>query len=500
MTSRIMGFARDMIVAGYFGASASLDGFFVAFRIPNLLRRLLAEGALTVSFVPVYTEYLANRGRAEALELAQKTLSLLLLALCAVTALGLVFSPQVISLFAYGFTSADVVELTTRLGRIMFPYLVCAGLAAFAMGVLNSHGHFFAPAFSPVLLNAGFITGVVWLSAFFAEPLYGPAWGVILGGALQVLLQLPYMARSGFRMRFSLDLKHPGVRRIARLLGPAVFGIAIYQINIFVSTVLASKLPEGCISYLYYSDRLTEIVMGVFIVSIGNVVLPEMSRLTAMKDTAGLREIHLRAVSAALFVSVPAAAALMVIGRPIVSVLFMRGAFTAHDADMVAKALFYASLGIGPLAVLRITIPALYSLKDARSPVRAAALSFALNIALGYLLMRTPLRHAGLTLANSVAAAAQAALLIFFLKRRTGGVMPNRFAFPLLKILFASGVMAAVLFYFSSLTDWMHDPFAVRSSRLALMIAAGAAAYFLCCAVTGVREIRFLLERAMRRR
>jgi putative peptidoglycan lipid II flippase len=317
---------------------------------------------------------------------------------------------------------------------------------------------------------------------------------------MQVLLQVPYMARSGFRMRFSLDLKHPGVRRIARLLGPAVFGIAIYQINIFVSTVLASMLPEGCISYLYYSDRMTEIVMGVFIVSIGNVVLPEMSRLTAMKDTAGLREIHLRAVSAALFISVPAAVALMAIGRPIVSVLFMRGAFTAHDVDMVAMALFYASLGIGPLAVLRITIPALYSLKDARSPVRAAALSFALNIALGYLLMRTPLRHAGLTLANSVAAAAQAALLIFFLRRRTGGVMLSRFAFPLLKILFASGVMAAVLFYFSSLTDWMHDPFAVRSFRLALMIAAGSATYFLCCALAGVKEIRFILGKVMRRR
>lgn len=495
LTSRIMGFVRDMIVAAYFGASASMDGFYIAFRIPNLLRRLVGEGALTISFIPVYTEYLVNRGEEESLALAQKMFSILLVVLVSLSALGIIFSPQIVSLFAYGFTDEAVLSLTVDLNRIMFPYLFCVGLVAFAMGVLNSHNYFFAPAFSPVLLNVGFIVGAACLSRLFAQPLYGLAMGVILGGILQMALQIPYMIKSGFRMRLSLDLRHPGIRKIFRMIAPAVFGIAIYQINIFMSTLIASLLPSGSITYLYYSDRLTEIVLGVFIVSIGNVILPEMSRVTAREDFSGLKGIYLRSVKAALFLAIPAAAALMAAGIPIVSVLFMRGRFSAHDVAMVERALFYASIGIGSIAVLRITTPTFYSLKDTRTPVISAAVSFVLNISLGFLLMQTALRHAGLTLANSISSTVQVAILIIVLERRIRGSGGVALLAPVLKILASSAVMAAVIVFLSGLCNWTRDPFLTRLGILVLIVSSGGAVYFLCCALLGVEEMRYLREK-----
>jgi len=495
LASRIMGFLRDMIVAAYFGASASMDGFYIAFRIPNLLRRLVAEGALTISFIPVYTEYLVKHGEDEAMVLAQKTLSILLVVLASLSALGIAFSPQIVSLFAYGFTDKAVLSLTVDLNRIMFPYLFCVGLVAFAMGVLNSHSYFFAPAFSPVLLNVGFITGAACFSRLFAQPLYGLALGVILGGLLQMALQLPYMLKTGFRMRFSLDFRHPGIRRIFRMIAPAVFGIAIYQINIFMSTLIASMLPPGSITYLYYSDRLTEVVLGVFIVSIGNVILPEMTRVTARDDLARLREIYLRSARAALFLAIPAAVALMAGGLPIVSVLFMRGRFSPLDAAMVERALFFASLGIGSIAVLRITTPTFYSLKDTRTPVISAAISFVLNISLGFLLMQTALRHAGLTLANSISSSVQVVILVVVLARRTGRLGGASLLTPVLKILAASGAMASVIVYMSGLWDWVRDPFPARLGGLALIVFMGGSVYFLCCTLLGVDEMRHLRER-----
>ena len=498
LTSRVMGFIRDMIVAACFGASAQLDGFFVAFRIPNLLRRLVAEGALTISFIPVYTEYLVRRGDEEALELAQKTLSILLLVLFSICALGVFFSPEIVGLFAYGFSDQAVLSLTTELNRIMFPYLFFVGMVAFAMGVLNSHGYFFAPAFSPVLLNVGFIVGALFFRKLFDEPLHGLAWGVILGGTLQLLLQVPYMIKSGFRMRFSLDFGHPGIRSIFRLIAPAVFGIAVYQINIFMSTVLASMLAPGSISYLYYSDRLTEMVLGIFIISIGNVILPEMSRVSARDDMEALKTIYVRSLRAALFLAVPASAALMAAGVPIVSVLFMRGAFTAFHAEMTARALFYASMGIASVAVLRITTPTFFSLKDTRTPVIASTVSFVLNISLGYALMQTPLIHAGLSLANSISGTVQVALLLWWLFRKIGSVAARPLIAPFLKYCLASGAMVAAVLLVAGRVDWICDPFARRAAALALLISAGGAVYLACCALLGVEEMRYFTDRLRR--
>lgn len=499
LASRISGFIRDMLIANYFGASGSLDGFFVAFRIPNLFRRLVGEGALTISFIPVYTEYLINNSREEALDLARKTLSILLIVLTTIVVFGVIFSGQIVQLFAVGFQDPSQLLLTIDLTRIMFPYLFLVGLVAFAMGYLNSHGYFFTPAFSPVLLNVGFILGAVLFRKFFTEPLYGLALGVMAGGLMQVLLQIPTMIRAGFRMKFSIDLQHPGIRKIFRLIAPATFGIAVYQVNILVNTILASLLPSGSISYLFYADRLTEIVLGVFIVSIGNVILPEMSRVSALDDIDRLKKIFRTSVNAALFLAIPASAALMVIGYPILSVLFMRGEFTPFHTEMTRSALFFSSAGISSIALLRITTPTYYSLKDTRTPVITSTIAFVINITLGYLLMKTRLLHAGLALANSIAVTVQVVILLFVLKRKIGTLHFREYIIPISKIIAASLAMSAALLYISGFADWTGGSFSSRLITLIVMLTAGGVTYFSICMVLRVEELAFVINKLRRR-
>lgn len=494
LLSRILGFVREMLFAAYFGASRATDAFFVAWRIPNLLRRLVAEGGLTISFIPIYTEYLVKRSEDEALELAQKTFTILVLVCGILVFLGIVFSPQVVGLFAWGFNDPDSLDLAIRLNRILFPYLFFVALVAFAMGILNSHGHFFSPSFSPVMLNIGIIAGTL-VSAWFREPLYGVAAGVIVGGFLQLAIQIPFMIRSGFKMKLSLDFRHEGIRRIFGLLGPALFGIAVYQINILISTMLASQLPSGSISYLYYSDRLTEIVLGVFIVSIGNVILPEMSRITASEDFAAMKKLYRVSLGAALFLAFPSALALMTAGTPIISVLFMRGSFSYSDALLTERALFFASMGIVSVSILRITAPAFYSLKDTRTPVIAATGAFVINITLGYVLMHTSLRHAGLSLANTIAVTAQVVFLLMRLRHRVGGLLGRQFFLDILRLAGASSVMGLVIFFIAGRYNWQCDSTAARCGGLSLIVLCGACMYFLVAWVLGVKEIRFVIDR-----
>ena len=495
LLSRVLGFLRDMLTAKYFGASGNLDGFFVAFRIPNLFRRLVAEGALTVSFIPIYMEYRLNYGDDEARLLAQKTLSILLVILGVIVSLGIVFSPEIVRIIAYGFSSPEKIELTVALNRLMFPYLVMVSIVAFAMGVLNSHDRFFAPAFSPVLLNVGFIFGIISLSAFFDEPLYGLAVGVLIGGVLQVLLQIPYMIKAGFRIKFSLDFNHPGIRKIFSLVIPTLFGFAIYQINILMSTLLASFLPDGSISYLYYSDRLTEMVLGIFIVSMGSVLLPAMSRISAAENIDGLKNLYTKSISAALFLAVPAGVALMTAGIPIVSVLFMRDKFSAHHAIMTERALFYSSMGVASVALLRITTPAFYSLKDTRIPVLTAFVSFIINIILGYILMKTHMAHAGLSLAGTVSVSIQVILLMLLLRKKIGKLNSNPVFYSAVKFLIASGVMAIVLWGISQQVDWFHDSILKRAAFLTIMVLSGSMTYLASCAIMRVSELQYLFER-----
>jgi len=494
LASRVLGFLRDMLMAGFFGATGSTDAFYVAFRIPNLLRRLVAEGALTISFIPIYSEYLIREGEEESLRLAQKTLSILILVVTVIVTLGVFFSREIVFLFAFGFSDPGQIDLAVSLTRVMFPYLIFVAFVAFAMGVLNSHHYFFAPAFAPVLLNIGFIIGIVFLSSFFTEPLYGVSAGVILGGLFQGLIQVPYLIKSGFKMKVSFDFKHPGIRKIFRMITPALFGIAVYQINILMGTILASFLEDGSISYLYYSDRLTELILGVFIVSIGNVILPEMSQMSARNSYDKLRSLYVTSISSALFVAVPASIALMTVGFPVISVIFMRGEFSLYQARMTEMALFYSSIGITSVSVLRLTTPTFYSIKYTRTPVITAAVAFIINIALGYVLMKTPLKHSGLSLANSISVTVQMALLFIWLQKRIGRVDFKMLGVSVLRFVAAGAVMAAVIHYMSFLTDWGHSRLLSRAVTLRLIVLAGGSVYLLICYVTGSGEVRFLVD------
>ncbi len=499
LASRIMGFARDMVMAGIFGASGLLDGFFIAFTIPNIFRRFVAEGTLTISFVPVYTEYLMNNSKKEALELAQKTMSILLLTLMVIISLGIIFSPEIIKVIGYGFKDINQINLTISLNRIMFPYLFFVSLVAFSMGYLNSHKYFFAPAFAPVLLNVGIITGALFFRHYFEEPIYGLAFGVLLGGILQLLLQIPYMIKAGFKLRISIDFNHPGIKKIFLMVGPALFGIAIYQINILMIRLLGSMLPSGSISYLYYSDRMTELVMGVFIVSIGNVILPELSGYSANGDYGKIRNLYLSSIKSALFLSIPASIALMVIGLPVISVLFMRGEFTPSIAELTYKALLYASIGTASLSIIRITVPTFYSLKDTKTPVYASLVSFIINISFGYILMQTGLKHAGLTLALSIATIVQMFILVILLQKKIGKIDVKSLLLSISKLLFSGIIMAVLIWLLANQLDWLNSRFILRMGYLILIIILGASAYFIICTILKVDEVKYFKEAIIRR-
>ncbi|MFW5807515.1 MAG: murein biosynthesis integral membrane protein MurJ [Spirochaetota bacterium] len=490
LLSRILGFVRDMLIARYFGTGRVLDGFFVAFRIPNLFRRLVAEGSLTISFVPVYTEYLHLHGKEDALRFAQKSLTLLIIVLFAITGAGMVFSPALVSLFGVGFTDEFLISKTVMLNRIMFPYLFFIGIVAFCMGFLHSGRHFFAPAFSPVLLNVGFIAGAIFLKDFFAFELTGLAVGVVVGGLLQLLLQIPYMLRHGFVLRWSFDLNHPGIRKMVAMVGAAMAGGAVYQLNLLVNTMLASMLPGGSISYLYYSDRLTEMVMGIFIISIGNVMLPELSTFAAKNDIVSLKRAFRDSISASLFFALPAACGLILCGREILTVLFMRGAFDEVSVTNTYRALVYASAGLAFLAMYKMCTQIFYSLKDTRTPVFTAAASFTVNAALGYTLMQTPLLHAGLALSNAVAMGLQVILLLVLLRGKIGLLGFRRLVVPVIRIAAAAAVMSASLYGLKQHLRFEDVPFAVQAVNLLLLVGGGGAAYVVTALLLGVREMR----------
>lgn len=494
-TSRILGFIRDMLLAGVFGATGNTDAFFVAFKIPNLFRRFVAEGALTISFIPVYTEYLVRKSTQEALELAQKTLSILFVILVILIILGEIFSPEIVRVFAIGFNEPDKIDLTILLNRIMFPYLFFISFVAFAMGFLNSHKVFFPSAFAPVFLNVGMIIGILVLARLFEIPLIGVAIGVLIGGLLQVLLQIPYMWKSGFRMKFSIDLKHPGIQRIFKMLTPALFGMAVYQINSLIITVMASYLEAGSISYIYYSDRMTELVLGVFIVSIGNVLLPEMSRMTASGDYEQLKGVYVKSLRGALFMGIPACVAIMGLGLPIIATIFMHNNFTAEDARLTNLALFYAAIGIPFLSLLRLTTPTFYALKDTKTPVMGAVLALVLNLGIGIFLMNTSLKHAGLTLALSISSAAQVILLMFFLRKKIGKIGLSSLIFSAGRFVVASLVMLAVCLCIVHQLDWMTASPFFRCLFLFVTIITGILVYALCCYVLRVEEVRYITNK-----
>ena len=479
MLSRVFGFIRDMVVAGFFGAGLVTDAFFVAFRIPNLLRRLLAEGSLTVSFVPVFTEYLKKRSRQEALELADVVFTSLSVVLVVVSIAGVLFAPFIVAVMAPGFVKHDAqYELTVLLTRFMFPYIFFISLVALCMGILNSLRHFAAPALSPVVLNISMILAAVLLRDFFSEHVFSLAVGVMVGGVLQLAMQWPFLLKMGVRLRLNFRFRHPGLKRIGLLMMPAAFGAAIYQINVFIGTVLASLLPKGSVSYLYYADRIVELPLGVFAIAVGTAALPSFSDQVARGEFGDFKKTISFSLRLILFITVPATVALLALREPILSVLFQRGAFDAAATVKTAEALLYYTLGLWAFSVIRVIVSAFYSLQDTKMPMKAAIVALIVNVAASIMLMG-PMRHGGLALATSLASAVNVFVLGIVLKKRIGSYLNRDFYRSLCKVSAASLVMWLSILLVETIIPWrIAGPLDQRLLFLTMSVMSGLTTYF----------------------
>ena len=496
LLSRVLGLIRDMVIAALFGSALTADAFFVAFRIPNLLRRLFAEGSLTIAFIPVFTEYLTRKGKDDAFEMARVILTLLSLALALITVLGMLFSPWIVRIQAFGFGGSGMrYDLTVLLTRITFPYIFFIGLVAFFMGILNSVRHFAAPAAAPIFLNLGIIGGAFIISPHLSEPIVGVAMGVLIGGFLQVVLQIPWIMKSGMRLLPLWMPGHPAVRRIGRLMLPAVFGSAVYQFNQFMGTLLASFLPEGSISWLYYADRVVQFPLGIFAIAISTAALPSLSGHVAEENLDEYNRTLSHALRLVFFVTIPATLGLIVLGKPIISILFQRGAFSAYATLMTGQALFYYTLGLCAFSGIRILVSAFYALQDTKTPVKVAIVAVVVNVALSLALMG-PLRHAGLALALSLASGVQFVLLAFFLFRRVK-VLAFR---PILVSVFRSGLASVIMalavvsakrwwLVFSPESGVLHN-----SLLLAVLVLLGGGIYVLSSWILRAQELRSLMD------
>jgi putative peptidoglycan lipid II flippase len=500
MLSRVFGFIRDMVVAGFFGAGLTTDAFFVAFRIPNLLRRLLAEGSLTVSFVPVFTEYLHNKTRQEALDLANITFTALSILLVLISLIGVLFSPVIVAVMAPGFVKTpSQFDLAVFLNRLMFPYILLISLVALCMGILNSLRHFAAPALSPVVLNISMILASLTLRGFFTEPILALAVGVMIGGVLQLAMQWPFLIKLGVRLKPDFRFRHPGVRRIGLLMLPAAFGAAIYQINIFIGTILASLLPTGSVSYLYYADRIVELPLGVFAIAVGTATLPSFSDQVARGKMDDFRRTLAFSLRLILFITIPATVALIALRTPIISVLFQRGEFSPTATGLTAQALLCYTVGLWAFSVIRIIVSAFYSLQDTRTPMKAAIVALIVNGALSVALM-FPFQHAGIALATSIASAVNVGMLWVILKRRIGALLDSDFIRSIGKTALASLVMAAVIGLVELLFPWeTSGPFSVRLLYLVLCVAGGGATFFAAALLLKSPEI-VIMTGSIRRR
>jgi putative peptidoglycan lipid II flippase len=449
-----MGMVRDMVVSRLFGAGLYTDAFFAAFQIPNMLRRFFAEGALTSAFVPTFSDWYTNKGEEEARALANVCFTALSLVMAGVVLLGIAFSPQLIGLMFPGFAGTpEKLSITILLNRLMFPYVFLVSLVALCMGILNTVRHFFTPAISTVFLNISMICCALFLHTRFQVPIVALAVGVLLGGVLQLLLQLPVLYRKGFVPRPNFHFGHPAVKRIALLMGPSVFGVGVYYLNIAVGAILASWLPEGSVSYLYYAQRLFEFPQGIFTVSVAQAVLPSMSRQAAQNDLESLKESLAYGVRLTLFITIPAMAGLMICSTPIFSLLFMGGAFDYAKALNCGVALCYYSVGLSFVAMVRVLVPAFYALKDTRTPVAIAFVAFLLNLCFSLLLMGS-LRHGGLALASSLSAFANMLLLLWYLRKKIGSFGGRSILAAAGKALLASAPMALAVHWLVGRVDW----------------------------------------------
>ena len=448
ITSRILGLARDQVIAFYFGAGDANDAFRVASRLPNLVRDLFAEGAMSAAFVPTFTRQLTLQGRERSWQLASSVINALLLVTGGIVVLGIVFAEPLVRLFASEFSEVPgKIELTIYLTRIIFPFLTLVAVAAVLMGMLNSLGHFFIPALSPAMFNVAVIVMSLALIPFSSslgvQPITIVAIATLVGGLGQLLIQWPPLRREGFRYRFVLDFRDEGLHRVLLLMGPGTIGMAATQINVFVNTVLATGEGTGAVSWLDFAFRLMYLPIGLFGVSIATAATPAISRMVAEQDFARIRATLASALGLMLFLNLPATIGLIVLARPIVEVIFEHGSFTAADTMATAAALQLYAIGLVGYSVVRIISPTFYAVGRSRIPVIVSAGSVIVNVILNVALVRV-LGYRGLALGTSITAIINASVQLFLLRREIHGLDGPRMAASLVRVLAASAVMGAV--------------------------------------------------------
>lgn len=495
MLSRVLGLARDVTIAALFGAGSGADAFFVAFKIPNFMRRLFAEGAFNQAFIPVLSEYATRRTRDEIRELLDAVSGSLTVVLALITATAIGLAPWLAWLFAPGFgRDPDKLALTADMLQLTFPYLLLISLTAFSGSVLNTWNRFAIPAFTPVLLNLALIGSALWLTPWMQTPSLALAWGVLVAGAVQLGFQVPFLARLGLLPRPWPNFRHPGVRRIMRLMTPALFGVSVSQINLLLDTVLASLLAAGSVSWLYYSDRLVELPLGVFGIAIATVILPALSRRHAEQSREHFARMLDWAVRAVLLIGLPAALALAVLAEPLLISLFHYGAMTEHDIAMAAMSLRAYALGLVAFMLIKVLAPGYFARQDTKTPVKIGIIAMATNMVFNLMLI-LPLAHAGLALATALSAFLNAGLLARglwrdgALQRQPGW---GRYAWQLGG---GCALLGVGLWWFSPpWSEWLAWDVWQRALTLGGLVIGGAALYFAWLAASGIRLRHFRLH------
>ncbi|MDA3792321.1 MAG: murein biosynthesis integral membrane protein MurJ [Elusimicrobia bacterium] len=500
MISRIFGFVRDMVIANFFGATMAADAFFVAYKIPNLLRRLLGEGALSTSFIPVYTEYLTHKGEDEAKKLVQVTFGAFTILFVILTVLGIIFAPQIVSVIAFGFTdNPDKFRLTVLLTRIMFPFLMAIGLGAITLGILNSWRVFFIPAVAPSMLSISEILFIFAVTPFLDIPISGLAYGVLVGGFAQFIFQLvPILKKYGFSLP-SINLKHPGLRKIGRLMLPAIIGLSIMQINSFVDTICATLLKSGSVTHLYYGNRLMQLPLALFGTAVATVTLPMMSENAAKKEYGHLKDTFSFSLRAISFLILPAAVGFILFGGPIIQMLFQRGEFLAKDTASTAWVLLFYSTGLIFYAGVKVAVSAFHSLQDTKTPVIVASAAMLINVGLNLTVVfvdkvQLIFSSGGLAFATAIASAINFFLLIIIFRKRMGLIGGKIVTHSVVKHLTASTVMGVALYRLAGISSgW------TIYLRVPAVIIASGIIYILSSMVLRVPELDRLKEIFLKR-
>jgi putative peptidoglycan lipid II flippase len=506
LCSRVLGLAREQIFAALFGGGRVMDAFTIAFRIPNLLRDLFAEGALSTAFVTVFTRTATLEDDAAAWRLANKVATLTLVTLSAITVVGIVCAPWLVAALAPGFDPGKA-ALTVTLTRVMYPFILLVSLAALVMGMLNARSVFGIPAMASSFFNLGSIVAGVLLG-YWLDPHFGPrailglALGTLIGGSLQLLVQLPALHRAGYHFRTDLRWRDPGVRAILRLMGPSVIAASTTQVNVLVNSVFASRLGDGPTFWLTVAFRLMQLPLGIFGVALGTVALPLLARMAATGNTLAFRSELARGMRLAFLMTIPASVGLIVLAEPIISVLYQHGRFHAYETAESAGALRYYALGLCGYAALKVLVNAFYALDRRKTPMVVSFLAVGLNLLLNWIFtMHLGWGHRGLAFSTACVATSNF-LVLYFLMRSHLGRLESRAMLALLsKLALASGVLLAVCAAGAHflLADWALQPLWPKCLRLLLVIAAGAGAFFLCANALRVREVHEIVA-AVRRR